>query len=129
MVSQKTQVVMAEGDPEVYAQNSAPKQLTPVAGEATLPSPQGSLPQDSLRGQDADTSTVAGGSVSSDCSAGAAKAPAMSSSEAQPCVSSLRPNLTNYEIKCALMTEIRRFGRRKCSDWLVTEAKQLSPVV
>ncbi|XP_052026816.1 ER membrane protein complex subunit 5 isoform X3 [Apodemus sylvaticus] len=73
MVRQKSQVGMAEGDPKVYIQNCAPKQRTPVAGDA--------------------------------------KAPAMSSS-AQPCVSSLRPNLTNYEIKCALMTEIRRFGRQ-----------------
>ncbi|GAB1302795.1 Gene model 648, (NCBI) [Apodemus speciosus] len=112
MDSQKTQVGMAEGDPKVCAQSSAPKQLTPAAGEAIPPSPRGSLPQDSLRRKDADNSTVAGGNVSSDCSAGTAKAPAMSSSEAQPCVSSLRPNLTNYEIKCALMTEIRRFGRQ-----------------
>lgn len=114
MVRQKSQMGMAEGDPKVYIQNCAPKQRTPVAGDAILPSPRGSLPEDSLCHKD-DDNTVA-------------KAPAMSSS-AQPYVSSLRPNLTNYEIKCALMTEIRRFGRRKCSEWLVTEEKQMSPVL
>ncbi|XP_076774910.1 ER membrane protein complex subunit 5 isoform X2 [Arvicanthis niloticus] len=112
IVSQKAQVGMMQDDPGVYAQNCAPNQLTPVAGDAILPSPQDSLPEDSLHRKDGDNDTVAGGSVSSDSSASAAKPPATSSSEARPYVSSLRPNLTNYEIKRALMTEIRRFGRK-----------------
>ncbi|XP_021043121.1 integrator complex subunit 6-like [Mus pahari] len=106
------QVGMVESDPKVYTQNCAPKQLMPVAGEAILPMQQDSQPEDSLHHKEGGHDTVVGGSVSSDSSEGTAKAPAMSSSEAQPYVSSLRPNLSNYEIKCALMTEIRRFGRQ-----------------
>lgn len=104
---------MVEADPKVYAQNCASKQLMPVTGEAVLPMPGDSQTEDSLHRKDGGHDTVVGGSVNSDSSEGTAKAPAMSSSEAQPYVSSLRPNLSNYEIKCALMTEIRRFGRRK----------------
>lgn len=119
---------MVEADAKVSTETCASKQLAPVAGGAPLPSPQDSLPEDSLHRKDGGSDTGAAGSVSGDCSAGTAKAPAMVSSEAQPSVSSLRPNLSNYEIKCALMTEIRRFGRSKCSNWLVTEARQISPV-
>ncbi|XP_011245900.2 uncharacterized protein LOC270599 isoform X1 [Mus musculus] len=112
LVSQKAQVGMVEADPKVYAQNCASKQLMPVTGEAVLPMPGDSQTEDSLHRKDGGHDTVVGGSVNSDSSEGTAKAPAMSSSEAQPYVSSLRPNLSNYEIKCALMTEIRRFGRQ-----------------
>eukprot|EP00073_Rattus_norvegicus_P042068 XP_008771886.1 PREDICTED: uncharacterized protein Sage1 isoform X1 [Rattus norvegicus] len=114
IVSQKTQAEMMEGDPKVCAQNCAPKQCKPMAGDAILPSPRDSLPEDSLHCKDGD-STVTGARVSNDCSAGTAGVPALSSSEARRYVSSLKPTVTNYEIKCALMTEIRRFGRRKCS--------------
>ncbi|XP_032746337.1 integrator complex subunit 6-like [Rattus rattus] len=110
IVSQKTQAEMMEGDPKVCAQNCAPKQCKPMAGDTILPSPRDSLPEDSLHCKDGD-STVTVASVSNDCSAGTASVPALSSSEAQRYVSSLKPTVTNYEIKCALMTEIRRFGR------------------
>ncbi|MEJ1272586.1 putative gene 648 [Cricetulus griseus] len=115
-VIQKAQVGMMEGDsksPEVYLKEYDQNQLNPAAGEAILPSPQGSLTEDSLHRKD--DVTVAGGSVSCDDSASTANAPATPSSEAGPSVSPRNSTITNYEIKHALRTEIRRYGRRKYS--------------
>lgn len=115
-VIQKAQVGMMEGDsksPEVYLKEYDQNQLNPAAGEAILPSPQGSLTEDSLHRKD--DVTVAGGSVSCDDSASTANAPATPSSEAGPSVSPRNSTITNYEIKHALRAEIRRYGRRKYS--------------
>ncbi|XP_040600576.1 integrator complex subunit 6-like isoform X2 [Mesocricetus auratus] len=112
-VIQKAQVGTMEGDsksPKVYLKECDENQLNPVAGEAILPSPRGSLPDDSLHRKD--DVTVAGGSVSRDNSADTATAPATPSSEAGPYVSPRNRTVTNYEIKHALMSEIRRYGRQ-----------------
>lgn len=104
-----------EGDSEVYPQNRAQNQLKPVTEDAILPSAQDALPDNSLHCKDGDNTTVAGGSVSSEHSAGPANAPEMPSAGSGPYVPVLSPNATSIEIKSALMTEIRRYGRREYS--------------
>ncbi|CAH6780306.1 integrator complex subunit 6-like [Phodopus roborovskii] len=125
-VIQKAQVGTTEGEsksPKVYAKECDPKQPKPVAGEAILPSPRGSLPDNSLQ-RKGDDGTVAGGSVSSDNSASTANAPATPPSEAGPHAAPLNPTVTNYEIKNALMTEIRRYGRQYARIFKLLEEVQ-----
>ncbi|XP_021484249.2 integrator complex subunit 6-like [Meriones unguiculatus] len=111
-VSQEAQVGTLPGSSNDYSQKCAQSQRKPVAGEAVLPSPEDSPPDHSLHRKDDDDVTVTGGSVSSAHSAGTVNAPVMPSAESGPSASLPSPNVTNHEIKCALMTEIRRYGRQ-----------------
>ncbi|XP_050997870.1 integrator complex subunit 6-like [Acomys russatus] len=129
-VSQNAQVgAPMEGDSKVYPQNCAENQLNPVAGDAILPSPRDALPDNSPHRKDDDNVTVAGGSVSSEHSAGTANAPAMPSAVSGPDMPVLSPNVTNYEIKCALMTEVRRYGRQYGKIFKILEEIQGPPEV
>ncbi|OBS74391.1 hypothetical protein A6R68_15065, partial [Neotoma lepida] len=113
-VNQEAQVGMMEGaskSPEVYLQKGDEKQPKPVAGDAILPRPRESLPDDFLHFDDDDNVAVAGPSASPDHPASAACAPETPSLEVRPHVPPLDPEVINYGIKCALMAEIRRYGR------------------
>lgn len=120
-VNQKAQEGVMEGDsksPEVYPQESDEAQRKPAAGDATLPGPQDSLPDDIFHHEDDDNvaGASAGASADYDNSESADDDTEITSVEISHfIVNPVDPEVINYGIKHALMSEIRRYGRRKYS--------------
>lgn len=102
--------------PEVYPQQCDEAQHKPAAGDATLPGPQDSLPDDTLHHEDDDNGAGAGASADHDNSESAEDDTEITSVEISHfIVNTVDPEVINYGIKHALMSEIRRYGRRKYS--------------
>lgn len=108
-----------EGDsksPEVYPQEREEVQFKPAPGDATLPALEDSLPDEILNDEDGDDNAGAGASASHDNSESTEDDTEITSVEISHfIVNPVDPEVINYGIKHALMSEIRRYGRRKYS--------------
>lgn len=117
-VNQEAQEGVMEGDSkshEVYPQEHDEAELKPAAGDATLPAPQDSLPDDTHH-EDGDNVAGAGASVNHDNSESSEDDTEVTSVEISHfIVNTSDPELINYGIKHALVEEIQRYGRRKYS--------------
>nr|XP_048313602.1 integrator complex subunit 6-like [Myodes glareolus] len=115
-VNQEAQEGVMEGhskSPEVYPQECDEAQRKPAAGDATLPGPQDSLPDDTLHHEDDDNVAGAGASADQDNSESAEDDTEITSVEISHfIVNPVDPEVINYGIKHALMSEIRRYGRQ-----------------
>ncbi|CAO2622004.1 Integrator complex subunit 6-like [Lemmus lemmus] len=115
-VNQEAQEGVMEGDfkfSEIYPQECDEAQPKPVPGDATLPAPQDSLPDDPLHHEDGDNVAGAGANVNHDSSESTEDDTEITSVEISHfIVNSVDPEVINYGIKHALMSEIRRYGRQ-----------------
>ena len=106
--------------PEVYQQEREEAQFKPAPGDATLPALGDSLPDEILNDEDGDddagAGAGAGASTSHDNSESTEDDTEITSVEISHfIVNTVDPEVINYGIKHALMSEIRRYGRRKYS--------------
>ncbi|XP_050015636.1 integrator complex subunit 6-like [Alexandromys fortis] len=115
-VNQDAQEGVMEGDsksPEVYPQEREEVQFKPAPGDATLPALEDSLPDEILNDEDGDDNAGAGASASHDNSESTEDDTEITSVEISHfIVNPVDPEVINYGIKHALMSEIRRYGRQ-----------------
>ncbi|XP_026640646.1 membrane magnesium transporter 1 isoform X1 [Microtus ochrogaster] len=115
-VNQDAQEGVMEGDsksPEVYPQERDEAQFKPAAVNATLPALEDSLPDEILNDEDGDDDAGAGASASHDNSESTEDDTEITSVEISHfIVNPVDPEVINYGIKHALMSEIRRYGRQ-----------------
>ncbi|XP_038171565.1 integrator complex subunit 6-like [Arvicola amphibius] len=118
-VNQEAQEGVMEGpskSPEVDPQERDEAQPKPAPGDATLPAPEDSLPDDILHHEendDEEDGAGAGASGDHDNSESAEDDTEITSVEiSHYIVNTVDPDVINYGIKHALMSEIRRYGRQ-----------------
>ncbi|XP_075813283.1 uncharacterized protein LOC142840637 [Microtus pennsylvanicus] len=114
-VNQDAQEGVMEGDsksPEVYPQERDEAQFKPAAVNATLPALEDSLPDEILNDEDGDDDAGAGASASHDTESTEDDTEITSVEISHFIVNPVDPEVINYGIKHALMSEIRRYGRQ-----------------
>ncbi|KAL1767281.1 hypothetical protein HispidOSU_009717 [Sigmodon hispidus] len=107
-----SQVEMMEDDDykpsHVYPKEWDQEKFKPMVGDSVLPNPQDFLPDDFFDLKDGENITV--GIANASLEQATLNAATKALLEAGIYVAPPDPNVINYKIKCALMTEIQRYG-------------------